>query len=397
MDFDKAFNISSIQLEPRLQEYIRRKRFNEENYIDPTLPEEKDFCITGHDLKIIKRHSQGKTKLYTSKRLAKDPHFVKPDNNDFEESNNNFKKDPRYQRLVRKAQSHKDAQKQIRNFEGIDEDYTIFHESSPNLDLINESSSYNVSKPYDDPLNQNSDFISDDRIMIDSRDLVLAPTRPVKASNRVGSRSNTRDDDNAYIKNRPARMQDINNNRSQYCYNPNQKSKNESSYHHTPKITYHQRLTQDREMVNGGLEHSRNVSDIIGNLDSYNKHLNNTYDYVQPDADLDTKTFTSGVRTNTRRENTSSYQSVPYGYGKGLQNVSLEDSLRGGMRDSSRKTTGFKNPFEHHFDYISDDISDSRHTVQMWPQSTRGQDKEIARPNSVAIKSAQRMRNLERK
>ena len=56
MDYEDAFNIGSIQLEPRLQEYMRRKRFNEENDIEPNIPEEKEFCVTDHDLKIIKRY-----------------------------------------------------------------------------------------------------------------------------------------------------------------------------------------------------------------------------------------------------------------------------------------------------------------------------------------------------
>jgi hypothetical protein len=169
----------------------------------------------------------------------------------------------------------------------------------------------------------------------------------------------------------------------------------ESLRHHTPKIMYHQRLSQGREQVNGGLEHSRDMNEIIGSLDNYNKHLSSSYDYVNPDADLDTHTFTSGQRTGTRREQASGYQSVPFQYGNGLKDVSLEDSLRGGIRDSSRRSIGFKNPFENQFSYISGDISDSRHTVQMYPQNTRGADKEIARPESMSVRSDRRLRQAD--
>src|SRR5579872_5643597 len=92
MDIDAAFNINSIQLEPRLQEYLRRKRFNEENDIDPPIPEEQEFCITNHDLKIIKKYKQGKTNLYSSKRLAKNPNFIVPEPMEFKTVD--FKKDP---------------------------------------------------------------------------------------------------------------------------------------------------------------------------------------------------------------------------------------------------------------------------------------------------------------
>lgn len=403
MNYEDAFNIGSIQLEPRLQEYMRRKRFNDENEIEPNIPEEKEFCITDYDLKIIKRYKQGKTKLYTSKRLAKDPHFIKANTDSFDNFGSfdgsfdaDFKKDPRYTRLQNKMQSHRDAQKQIRNFEGIDEDYEIFHRSNP-YDLKPERRPSKIAKPYDDPSNNDIDDKNyngpmdwtSDAVMMDSRDLVLAPSRPlrevtygrpVKKANHPKNRGQDRDFDFA------------NENRGKYCYSPNEKSNNPITYNHPPKIAYHQRLSIDREQVNGGLPHSRDVSDVIGNLDTYNKHLNDTYEYVQSDMDLDTRNYTPGMRTSTRRETPCGYQSIPFAYGNGLPDVCLEDSLRGGIHDSSKKSIGFRNPFEHQFDYISGDISDYKHTVQMWPQNSRGQNKEIARPNSIAAQSDQRLR-----
>lgn len=391
-DLEDAFDISTIQLEPRLQEYIRRKNFNEENDIEPPIPEEQEFCITPHDMKIIKKFKQGKKKLYSSKRLAKDPHFIKPSANNFEsiDSQVDFKKDPRYKRLQKKMQSHKDAQKQIRNFEGIDEDYTIFHQSNP-YDLKPEKKQQRISKPYDDP-NTNTDLGSSDseldddqyvnELMMNSRDFVLAPSRDRVSKTSSGPTRGS-------IK-RPVRKNIREEARGQYCYSPNKRSENPNTYHHPAKIAYKQYLTPQR--VSGGLEHSRDVNDVIGGLDMYNKHLNSTYEYIQSDADLDTRTFTPGSNTRTQREMHTCYQSVPFMYGNGLPDVSVENSLRGGNRDSSKKSLGFRNPFEHQFDYISEDISDPNHTVQMWPENTRGENKEIARPNSRAVRSENKMR-----
>jgi hypothetical protein len=391
MNYEDAFNIGSIQLEPRLQEYLKRKTFNEENDIEPPISEEKEFCITPFDLKIIKRYKQGKPKIYTSKRLRKDPHFVTPDMGDFENGpfDMDFKKDPRYQRIQKKMQSHKDAQKQIRNFEGIDEDYTIFHQSNP-YDLKPENRPKKITKPYEDPNNDMGDLDSDDDdfddgIMMDSRDLVLAPARPIRKTNKIGSRTNKRDMNNEEILNYAP-----NRDRGKYCYNTNVKSSNPSSYHHPPRIQYKQVVTN--EQVAGRMEHSRDLNDVIGNLDNYNKHLNETYEYIPSEADIDTHVHIPGMRHNSKRENFNSYRSIPFRYGNGLPDVSLEDSLRGGIHDSSKKSIGFRNPFEHQFDYISKDISDPHHTVQMWPQSTRGNDRELARPNSLAVRSDKRIR-----
>lgn len=426
MNFEEAFDISTIQLEPRLQEYMRRKVFNEENNVEPEIPEEQEFCITPHDSKIMKRFNQGKKKLYTSRRLNKDPHFVKAESHDFD-SMHDFKADPRFERIKKKMESHKKAQEQIRNLDNMDEDYEIFHQTNP-YDSKPGKKPQRISKPFaNDPDNSSSDDEKEnDMFMMDSRDMVLGTSRAYK--NRK------------------------NQDRGQYCYSPNVRSNNPNAYHHTPDITYKQRLapfatfegcdnnysggqlstknsnqnnqrgqrpknqsnrndqrlrdqnfnqtsrgtgsmrfSDQRPIINGGLEHSRDVDDIIGNLDQYNKHLNNTYDYIENDFDQDTKTFTPGSRSKTQREMTQSYQSVPFMYGNGLPDVTLEESLRGGIRDSSKKSVGFKNSFEHNFDYISRDISDANHTVQMWPQNTRGQNKEMARPDSIAMQSNRRI------
>lgn len=458
MDFEEAFDISTIQLEPRLQEYMRRKNFNEENNVEPEIPEEQEFCITPHDVKIMKRFNQGKKKIYTSRRLNKDPHFVKPKVKDFD-AMHSFKSDPRFERIKKKMESHKKAREQIQNLDQMDEDYEIFHQTNP-YDLKPEKKPQKISKPFaNDPQKQTlgSDNDSDsesneeaDLFMMDSRDLVLGTSRRYK--NRK------------------------NQNRGQYCYNPNVRSNNPNAYHHTPDITYKQRLapfatfagcsdgtdddsymdymggqistnkqdknyqaqvpiprqgfgpgqgysqgqgqtlsrqrdqrygqgfrqsnlsqgrnkmrfSEQRPIINGGLEHSRDLNDIIGNLDQYNKHLNNTYEYIENDFDQDTKTCTPGSRSKTQREMSHGYQSVPFMYGNGLPDVTLEESLRGGIRDSSKRSIGFRNPFEHNFDYISKDISDPNHTVQMWPQNTRGENKEVARPNSIAMQSNRR-------
>lgn len=414
MDYESAFNIGEIQLEPRLQEYIKRKKFNEENDIEPPIPEEKEFCITPHDLRLIRRHKQGKKKLYTSSRLAQDPHFIKPNTDSFDNIDDDaFKRDPRYQRLQRKAQSHKDAQKKIRDLEGIDEDYTIFHQTNP-YDLNPAKRPTKISKPYDDPSNHDPVLYDthnnnignkhgdefDDSIMVDSRDLVLGRSRPVRNSSRTREQSYKREFDQNFDNGRPYdrefdQIQDDDNpHRGRYCYSPNNRDTNAkfNTYNHPPRIDYKQRLTTNQMTVAGGMEHSRDLNDIIGNLDSYNKHLNKTYEYVQGEADLDTMTFRPGSRTETLREMPNSYQAIPFSYGNGLPDVTVEESLKGGIRDSSKRSIGFRNPFENQFDYISEDISDYKHSVQMWPQPTRGRDVEVARPDSAAARYDREMR-----
>lgn len=363
MDLNEAYNETTMYLEPRLQEYIRRKRFNKENNITPNIPEEKEFCITSYDKKIIKRHKEGKNRIYDDDTISKDPHFVKASGK-FEFEDHDFKKDPRYRRLQRKMASHKKAREAISNYSNMDDCYTHFHNSNP-YDLRQDKRPQRISKPYDnndeisnssdnyDPMNQH-----ENGFLLDSRDLVLASDR-TSATNYQNS------------------------NRGKYCYSPNQVSCNESSYHHTPKISY--RNTLIHEKVNGGLEHNHSVNDIVDDLNDYRKHLDNTYTYLGDQLNHQSNSHKVNLRG---RENNR--RNVPFQYGNGFPNITLEDSLRGGFRDSSKKSIGFRNAFENQFQYISSDISDPNHTVQMYPQNSRGQNKEIARPNSRSIKSQQR-------
>jgi hypothetical protein len=379
-ELDEAFNVRSIQLEPRLQEYLREKKFNQENDISSDIPEEQKFGITPTDLKTIKRYMKGHRTLYSQEKLFDNDHFVKPIIQDFE-SDNDFKLDPRYKRIEKKMKAQKDAVSRIRDYSGIDSDYEIFHRSNP-YDHMEQKKPQRISKPYDDPNNRdlNRDFEPmDGMTMMDSRDLAISSSRPY--GNKKGRSQKEIDDEQV----------------SKYRYDPNRRGSNPNIYNHPPQISYRNYLRP--QMVNGGLQHNYSTNDVIGRLDRYNKHLDQSYNYSDMDdyssgmADVDTHHMTPKSRTGTRRENYNRYQSVPFMYGNGMADVSVEDSLRGGIRDSSKKSLGFKNPFENQFDYISGDISDPDHTVMMWPSNSRGADKEIARPNSNAMKAERRMRN----
>jgi hypothetical protein len=360
MDINDAFNMESILLEPRLQEYIEKKKFNEENDIIPEISVEKEFCISPNDRRVIRRYMKGK-KIYSRNRINKD-HFIEPDIGDFE-SLHDFKQDPRYKRLERKMESHKKAQESIRNFSHMDSEYDFPKEQSQkrNTKKISQKNDKNemmrmrTMKPFDDPSNDIlSEYVIDPTIMLDSRDLVISSSRP-------------------YGKNKKSK--------SKYCYNVNESSNNPNIYNHPPRISYNNYLSHQE--VNGGMRHLHDVDNVIGNIDGSFDRFDRTYqknEYSQGYGDHDTKRYIPGVRTGTQRERENQYRSVPFMYGNGLPNVSVEDSLRGGFDDSSKKSIGFRNPFENQFSYISNDISDPNHTVTKWPENSRGYNHEIARP-----------------
>lgn len=390
MDLESAFDIRFITLEPRLEEYIRVAKFNRENDIIPDIDEKTQFCITPNDIKMIKRYQKNKKSLYSPKHLGENSdHYVEQEHSSFENEMNDFKKDPRYQRTIKKAESHRKAISAIRNFKEVDTmdpDYFLYNGSNP-YDYKKYDKPQPLNKPYDDPgnyINNQLDFgdlETDDNfgIMMNSRDFVLGPSRE---TNKKGSKF---------------QQQFQQQQKNPYCYNPDtpsrNSSKNPSSYNHPPQISYNNTLNPI--FVNGGIDTMNkgnyNIDPMLNKMDRYNKHLNDTYDYVGGFAD-DTHNYTSETRTGTKRENANNYKPVPFQYGSGFMDVNNECYLREGIKDVKKKSYGYRNNFEHNFSYISPDIYDPNHTVQMWPTNTRGQQKEIARPHSAAMRDDRQIR-----
>lgn len=395
--YSEAYDTSRINLEPRLTEYLRVKKINEENNIIPHIPAEQQFSITKDDMKTIKRYRKGKS-MYSKSKVSKMDHFVTPEQNmDFFSNNAKFEDDPRYERLRKKIESNKKARSLISNYEGMDEDYTIFHKTNP---YDNERPN-KISKPYDDP----STYGDDDYL--------------------YGSGPSSFDHDHRYDE-RSVFMNSkdiVERGKSKYRYNPNdrrQKRSSEISYHHKPRIAYKQSLIP--QQPNGGLDHDHSIDNIIGHLDQYNKHLDSTYTYIEDNYKYVQDThddfhkhnrrskrrngknkYVNDMRYGSSSTNTSkdsrenAYMNVPLGYGAGLADISVENSLRGGIKDSRRKTTGFKNSFEHQFDFIDGDIAEPIHSVQMYPVNTRGTGKVVARPESRAMKARKRIEKMQDK
>ncbi len=71
MDFSRSKEISyfetshaEISLEPRLQEYMSRKKYYKDNDITPSIPLEKEFQITSLDIQVIKAYLNGDNQIY---------------------------------------------------------------------------------------------------------------------------------------------------------------------------------------------------------------------------------------------------------------------------------------------------------------------------------------------
>src|SRR5437868_7144558 len=65
---DNAMCLGNIMLEPRLQEYVKKKDFYGKNNIEPCVPLEQEFGITKDDMQKIKCFLKGDKDLYSPEK-----------------------------------------------------------------------------------------------------------------------------------------------------------------------------------------------------------------------------------------------------------------------------------------------------------------------------------------
>lgn len=64
--YSKSNTIDNLSLEPRLQEYIKKKKYYVDNHIYPDIPIEREYSISPNDITIIKKYINGiKVKPFT--------------------------------------------------------------------------------------------------------------------------------------------------------------------------------------------------------------------------------------------------------------------------------------------------------------------------------------------
>lgn len=298
-----------MSLEPRLQEYLQRKDFFDKNKLDQLILE-KQYMITEQDKKLINMYFN--KNIYKKKDLERNmfSDFVEIKKNSKPDATDEFRNDPRFQRLRNKVAKEKEAQ-----FGRSD-----ISELSRHYDLYN--------NPQD---NKEEDYF-----------------------------------DKAF----PSHNLDTDSfNESKFLLKQPQ---NEYQYHHkkeqhvTPKIHYNERVYNSQ--YDSYTEHKPTLDNIVGDIGSYRNKINKSYNF-NSDADFGGVIF----NTNPCKEGDymQMYGKVPEMTGSNLNNVDIETYIKFGSPSSKAKSLGFENPVEHHFSYIDSDIQNPAHIINERPQLSR--------------------------
>ena len=353
-DYYDCTKVDEIMLEPRLMEYLKKKKYFKENDIDGEFLT-KEFGITDRDVMKLRAYMRGDKKGYND---PKHQDMIDPNGSFFPSAK--LKKDPRLDRIKQKQKRETDASQQRNNYGDMKGRYDMYRNDRP------------FASAYGDDF-KSRDF--DPREWIDSRDTnngarTYAPGNDLNFQ-EMGQRFNANSREEVQSRSRS---------------NPNVAQPRPERRSMARLNTY----TQPRSIHNGYLPNQsviesdpHSVDAIIGELDSYRNKINTPYNSGSM-MDLDHKVVLPNGNCNERRGTENHYKHVPNMTG-GLRDIDTDTYMKFGSAPSKAKSLGHRNPAEHYFSYISNDIQDVQHVVNSRGMPSRSLNRQIARPQRAVM------------
>ncbi len=320
-----------IPIEPRLLEYMKKRHFYKTNNIKPEYKLELEFQITDNDLDRLKEYVKAKKQRKVdynaldeliNSNIPKDLPVIQNINHNLKESGENMLSqqfaektqflsdelagDQRLAKMKQKMSRDQEAKQMRDNYQQY-----IFGTPNQQFNLI-------------DLNNAPSDAFDQGNLFLDSRKY-----------------------------------------QSDYSLNVSPQSKrvytNVPSHLHNQTFLPWSQCGDVREEVG----HNPDLTNIIGNLDTYVDRTNNVYQ-LSNQMDQDNKMVIPQMNTSNKKNlNTSQYTPIPLMSTMGLKDVDMENKLLQNVPDKTAKAKGigYYNPSEHYFDYIDSDIQSTDHVI----------------------------------
>lgn len=313
----------NLGLEPRLMEYMKKKQFFRENNIDPSLLE-KEFAITKSDLNKIKAYMKGDKEKYSNS------HTDMIDYSKAQFPSDEFKKDPRMDRIKAKQKRENDASEQRHDYGIISKSYDMYRNDRP----FASASGNDFSKSSFHP----NDWFKSSRDEMVERDL---------QNDFLSSGKSSFSENNTYV---------------------------------NPRSSYNGYLDSHTTISNN----SHTIDEILGKIDSYKKNS----EYIpKRENPMD---INYNLNIKSRRSTENNYKPLPFMSNSnlvdappngGIRDMDVDSDMRFGITPMrAGKSLGYPSVMEHSFSYITPDIQDPNHVVSDRGIASRGFNKETARP-----------------
>lgn len=351
-----------IMLEPRLQEYLKKKRYYVENNIYQSVPVEKEYQITNTDLQLIKMYFSGDKDIYNKDKYSK----ITGIKTSYESNKNDYDKKKYFP-----SKSFRDGDERVPDTRDLQ---VRKNANMRNMGMFvpDEGQQY-----YDENLR-------DDNLMMDSRDFPeFNPNGFDIKNSRFRPTIDPKIDPGKEIYNKESSPYYIDNK----TYDPDPRNKRIIS-------NLKNKIKNEKNTVSNQSNFSSidNFGDnILGNSyydDNYGTFSNSNEDDENHMSTLDVKNkvVIPKLSNTAKRGQESNNYRFEFGPGVEVRNAELENELMRGMPSyrPKNKSYGYRNPSENYFDYVDMDFQNPVNSVESWSRggaATRLENRQIAKNN----------------
>jgi len=361
----------NIMLEPRLQEYLKKKKFNSDNNIESCISLEKEYQITKYDVKILKKFLNGKTDIYKNNTfIAKEKPLKKqrfPSHDLFNDSR------------IPDIEKHTASPQQVVN-RGMfvpDNKTGRYYEDRPvETKLFIDSRDFDK-KQFGDELDQ--EYKS------------LSSIKEYEYGSNKASNNNVSGFDLNHIRFNPRIDPKINpiakethdKTKSQYRIGPDSDPRNRyavTDFNKSYKDVYDTGVYCAFNSTD--MNKAYNLLDSVEHTQRYGQENVPTPSRMS-DMDLELKTVVPNIATKNKKDlNTTDYRTMNYAPVVQTMNHELETEMLRGMPSYRLKNRsyGYRDVDEHNYDYIDCDFQHPDHVVLPFDmETTRQRNKSIAK------------------
>jgi hypothetical protein len=331
-----------IMLEPRLQEYLKKKKYYKENNITPCVSLESEFMITNVDVKVLRAFLSGARNMYAPKNVAFSEFNDETTTHKAQFPSKSFKEDSRVQK-IKKQPNNRPLNRGMFVPDGPEE---YFYE-----DKIN---------PVDDILDARdlrlkniSGFKIDNSKFEPRTDPFMDPGIELESYNRMGSQYRIGSEYDMPYSNFKSDVSDKINNKNK------------------------KQVTKDTLSSIGRDLSNESYSD--NNYNNYNnknkKHSYGKIDKPVYSSETTMDTGTKMVIPNMATRDKRGLSTHNYTFGmvdSELRDTDFESNLIRGMPSNTKKSYGYRNPADHYYQYIDNDFQNADNSVEAYPRGGEG-------------------------
>jgi hypothetical protein len=354
----------NIMLEPRLQEYIKKKILYKQDNIKPSVSLEKEFQINTSDKQLIKNFLKGKKDMYY-KPVSKNKTFLENENTDNNYTDNNYT-DNNYTDNNYTDNNYTDNNTFFPSKTFRENDQRVQKIKKENINnlpinrgMFGSNNNENCSNSYD-----NLDRYEGAQDFLDSR---ITSSDFSKEYNNKFNSNNDQCNSRSYLQIEPQ-------------FEKNNKYSSEYRKSHDNRLIYDNRMNQN--FISNIDKDPRNKK-VISNLSEKINEGSTYFDEHNYSIFNKEELQNSTVVRKDLKTNSDQVQTIPFPVvDQNRSSSMIEEELTRGMRDNTRKSYGYRNPQEHYFQYIDSDFQNYKNTVLPFPRgglNTRMDNKSKAR------------------